>query len=110
RLYTILSFEKKVYNLFYDREKSQSHVIEGNLINDIDEGHDPKLISYGFEPGKVGTRITGKDLYQALVEKKKQLGKEEFENWAKGKGRDLAKTALAAKDSENPVLIVYTLK
>ena len=110
QLYTILSFEKKVYNLFYDREKSQSHVIEGNLINDIDEGHDPKLISYGFEPGKVGTRITGKDLYQALVEKKKQLGKEEFENWAKGKGRDFAKTALAAKDSENPVLIVYTLK
>ncbi|MDO6439125.1 6-bladed beta-propeller [Cyclobacterium sp. 1_MG-2023] len=110
QLYTILSFEKKVYNLFYDREKSQSHVIEGNLINDIDEGHDSGRIFYVFEPGKVGIRITGKDLYQALVEKKKQLGKEEFENWAKGKGRDFAKTALAAKDSENPVLIVYKLK
>lgn len=110
QLYTILSFEKKVYNLFYDREKSQSHVIEGELINDINEGHDSGRIFYVFEPGKVGIRITGKDLYQALVEKKKQLGKEEFENWAKGKGRDFAKTALAAKDSENPVLIVYKLK
>ena len=110
QFYTFFSYEKKVYNLFYDREKSQSHVIEGNLINDIDEGHDPKSIGYGFEPGKVGTRIAGKDLYHALVEKKKQMGKEDFENWANSKGKNFAKTALAAKDSENPVLIVYSLK
>ncbi|WP_339925624.1 6-bladed beta-propeller [uncultured Cyclobacterium sp.] len=110
QLYTILSYEKKVYNLFYDREKSQTHVIEGKLINDIDEGHDPKIIEYGFEAGKVGVRIAGKDLYQALVEKNKLMGQVDFENWAKNKGRNFAKTALAAKDSENPVLIVYTLK
>lgn len=110
QLYTIFSYEKKVYNLFYDREKSQTHVIEDKLINDIDEGHDPKIIEYGFEAGKVGVRIAGKDLYQALVEKNKLMGQVDFENWAKNKGRNFAKTALAAKDSENPVLIVYTLK
>ncbi|EPR67662.1 hypothetical protein ADICYQ_3302 [Cyclobacterium qasimii M12-11B] len=110
QFYTILSYEKKVYNLFYDREKSQSHAIEGNLKNDIDEGNDLKSIGYGFEPGKVGTRIAGKDLYQALVEKKKQMGQADFEKWAKSKGKNFAKTALVGKDSENPVLIVYTLK
>jgi hypothetical protein len=38
------------------------------------------------------------------------MGKEDFENWANSKGKNFAKTALAAKDSENPVLIVYSLK
>lgn len=85
-------------------------MIEGELTNDLDGGFEPTAIIYSFEPGKVGVRINGKELYQLLVEKKKQMGKEEFENWAKGKGRDFAKTALAAKDSENPVLIVYKLK
>lgn len=110
QLYTILLFEKKFYNLFYDRQNLQSHVIEGELTNDLDGGFEPPAIIYSFEQGKIGVKINGKELYQLLVEKKKQLGKEEFENWAKGKGRNFARTALAAKDSENPVLIVYSLK
>lgn len=85
-------------------------MIEGNLVNDIDDGHDPRAITHDFEPGKVGLKIHGRALYQILVEKKKQLGQADFESWVKNKGENFAKTTFAARKSENPVLIVYTLK
>jgi len=44
------------------------------------------------------------------LEKEAQMGQTDFEYWIKNKGRNFAKTALAAKESENPILIVYALK
>lgn len=110
QLYTLLVFEKKAYQILFDRIGLQSHVIEGRLVDDIDGGYDPFGIQYHFEPGKVGVQIPGKDLYQTLMEKKELMGQEDFENWINNKGENFAKTALAARQSENPILIVYTIK
>ncbi|WP_162416379.1 6-bladed beta-propeller [Cyclobacterium roseum] len=110
QLYTVLTYENKGYSLFFDRENQKSHVIEGRLLNDIDGGYDPEGFAYNFTPRKIGLNVPGKTLYKELLEKKEAMGRAEFETWAKNQGRNFTTTVLAAKDSENPVLIVYRLK
>ncbi|SHM63146.1 hypothetical protein SAMN04488057_102397 [Cyclobacterium lianum] len=110
QLHSFIVYEKKAYNLFFDRRSQQTHLIENLFTNDIDGGYEPYGIHYSLAPGQVGWRVPGRDLYKTLLEKKAHMEKAEFENWAKNKGRNFAKTALAARHSENPVLIVYTLK
>lgn len=110
QLYTILSYEGDFYNLFYAQESSKSNLIESVINNDIDGGFDVPMLPYGFAPGKLGFTMPGKAFYQALMKKKKRMGQVEFESWVKGVGANLANTAFAGKGSENPVLIVYTLK
>lgn len=51
-----------------------------------------------------------KTLFKILQEKKSELGQEAFEEFVKGKGKNFVQVAFAAKDSENPVLIVYAVK
>ena len=80
------------------------------IENDIDAGYDPFGFNHNFGMDKVGLRIPGKDLYEILEKKKEELGPEAFEEYIKGKGKDFAKAAFEAKDSENPVLIIYTPK
>jgi len=109
QLFTMLVYEKKRFNVFFDREHQQTHLIKDRIIDDIDGGFDPDMITYSFEPGKVGIKVPGRDLYKTLLEKKEHMSKAEFENFVNNKGRNFAKTALAARHSENPVLIVYTL-
>ena len=110
QLYTLLVYEKKGINLFFDREQQQTHVIKDRIIDDIDGGYDPYFIIYSFEPGKVGLKVPGRDLYEILIEKKESMELAEYENWINTKGENFAETALAARESENPVLIVYRLK
>jgi hypothetical protein len=110
QLYTVLTYENKGYSLFFDRESQKSHVIEGRLLNDIDGGYDPEGFAYNFTPRKIGLKVPGKTLYKELLKKKDAMGGVEFETWTKNKGRNFTTTVLAAKDSENPVLIMYTQK
>lgn len=110
QLYTVLTYENKGYSLFFDRENQKSHVIEGRLLNDIDDGYDPEGFAYNFTPRKIGLKVPGKTLYKELLKKKDAMGGVEFETWTKNKGRNFTTTVLAAKDSENPVLIMYTQK
>jgi len=110
QLYTILIYEKKIINVFFDREQLKTHVIKDRIRDDIDGGYDPYIIIYSFEPGKVGLKVPGRDLYKELMEKKKAMGNNEFDDWTKNKGRNFTNMVLAAKDSENPVLMVYTQK
>ncbi|MBD3628431.1 6-bladed beta-propeller [Cyclobacterium sp.] len=109
-LFTLLAYEKKAIFLFFDREQNKTHLIEKRLTNDIDGGYDAPGLQYSFKPGKVGLKVPGRDLYETLMEKKNNMGKAEFENWVKNQGRNFAETAMKARASENPVLIVYTLK
>lgn len=110
QLYTILVYEKNGFNIFFDREQQQTHVIKDRIIDDIDGGYDPYYIIYSFEPGKVGLKVPGKDLYETLKEKKESMEQAEYENWIKTNGKKFAEIATAARESENPVLIVYELK
>ncbi|WP_081634860.1 6-bladed beta-propeller [Lunatimonas salinarum] len=110
QLYTVLTYENKGYSLFFDRENQKSHVIKGRLLNDIDGGYDPEGFAYNFTPRKIGLKVPGKTLYKELLEKKEAMGRAEFETWAKNQGLNFTTTVLAAKDSENPVLMVYTQK
>lgn len=80
------------------------------IENDIDAGYDPFGFIYNFGMDKVGIKISGKDLYEILEKKKKELGQEDFGSYVKGKGKNFAKAAFEAKDSENHVLIIYTPK
>ena len=80
------------------------------IKDDIDEGFDPYSTIYGFGGDKVGLKIPGRDLYEILQKKKEELGKEAFEQYKNGKGKNFAQAVFSAKDSENPVLIIYTPK
>ncbi|WP_339753477.1 6-bladed beta-propeller [Algoriphagus aquimarinus] len=103
-------YEEGSYNVFFDRKNQISHVTEGRLKNDIDQSYDPYSFTYQFSDGKTGSTIPGKTLFKILQKKKESLGQEAFEEYVKGKGKNFAQAAFAAKDSENPVLIVYTVK
>ena len=105
-----LAYEKKAIFLFFNREQNKTHLIEKRLTNDIDGGYDPLGMLYSFEPGKVGWRVPGREFYEILLEKKANMGKAEFESWVKNQGRNFAETAIKAQESENPVLMVSTLK
>lgn len=103
-------YEQESYNVFYNRKTGETSVVGRRIENDIDGGYDPFGFNHNFGMDKVGLRIPGKDLYEILEKKKEELGPEAFEEYIKGKGKDFAKAAFEAKDSENPVLIIYTPK
>ncbi|SHO59963.1 6-bladed beta-propeller [Algoriphagus zhangzhouensis] len=103
--------EETSYNVFYDRENRKTFVLNWGIENDIDEGYNPYFFNYNFDgANQVGSKIPGVDLYEVLQKKKEELGEEAFESYINGKGKKFAEVATAAKDSENPVLIIYTLK
>jgi predicted heme/steroid binding protein len=103
--------EETSYSVFYDRENRKTFVLNWGIENDLDEGYNPYSLQYVFDNGKhAGLKIAGIDLYEILQNKKEKLGQEAFESYINGKGKKFAEVATAAKDSENPVLIIYTLK
>jgi hypothetical protein len=110
QLYTVLTYENKGYSLFFDRESQKSHVIKGRLLNDIDGGYEPEGFAYNFTPRKIGLKVPGKTLHKELLEKKEAMARSEFETWINHQGKNFADIATAARESENPVLIVYGLK
>ncbi|MBN3581996.1 6-bladed beta-propeller [Algoriphagus aestuarii] len=103
-------YEQESYNVFYNRKTGETSVVGRTIENDIDAGYDPFGFIHNFGMDKVGLRIPGKDLYEILEKKKEELGPEAFEQYKTGKGKNLAQAAFLAKDSENPVLIIYTPK
>lgn len=110
-LATNFGYEKTSYIIFYDRDSKITSVLNRRFVNDIDEGYNPYFFNYNFDgANQVGSKIPGVDLYEVLQKKKEELGQEAFESYIKGKGKKFAEVATAAKDSENPVLIIYTLK
>ncbi|UZD23514.1 6-bladed beta-propeller [Algoriphagus halophytocola] len=108
--YSVFKYEEKSYNVFFERETQQTSVIDWIIQDDIDKGYNPYSINYHFDQNKVGNKVSGKSLYKELQKKKAELGQEGFEEFVNGKGKNFAEAAFAAKDSENPVLIVYTVK
>ncbi|MEB2786425.1 6-bladed beta-propeller [Algoriphagus persicinus] len=98
------------YVMLYDIETQQTNLIKKLLVNDLDEFYTYANIHLQFTDGKVGTSVPGKTLFNLLQKKKEALGQEGFEEYVKGKGKSFAQAAFAAKDSENPALIVYTVK
>lgn len=80
------------------------------LLNDLDEWSTYANIFIQFSDRKIGAAFAGKTLYKNLQKKKEELGETGFEEYVKTKGKNFAQAAFAAKDSENPVLIIYTVK
>ena len=101
--------KKKGINVFLDREKQETHIIKDRIMDDIDGGFDPSMINYSFEPRKVGIIVPGRDLYKTLMEKKESMSQSDYQDWINTNGKNFADIATAARESENPVLIVYTM-
>ncbi|WP_175499656.1 6-bladed beta-propeller [Algoriphagus aquimarinus] len=110
QLYARMSYEKESYNIFFTRDNQKTHVIKGDFVNDLNESLHISSFFHQFSDGKTGSTIPGKELFKLLQKKKAELGQAGFEEYVKGKGKNFAQVAFAAKDSENPVLIVYTVK
>lgn len=110
QFYANFRYLKESFSVFYNRENQTSNVIKGKLINDLDGSISPFSFFYQFSNKKSGTTLSGKELFEILEEKKLELGPENFDGYVNGKGKNFALEAFAAKDSENPVLIVYTVK
>ncbi|HSI78183.1 MAG TPA: 6-bladed beta-propeller [Lunatimonas sp.] len=110
KLYTAVVYEKNFYNVFFDRVKQETHILKDRILDDIDGGFDPSMINYSFEPGKVGLKVPGRDLYKTLMEKKESMSQSDYEKWITINGRKFSEISTAAQESENPVLIVYGLK
>ncbi|WP_057936295.1 6-bladed beta-propeller [Algoriphagus resistens] len=98
------------YNLVYNRETGRPNVISKLLLNDLDEWSTYANIFIQFSDRKIGAAFAGKTLYKNLQKKKEELGETGVEEYVKTKGKNFAQAAFAAKDSENPVLIIYTVK
>ena len=110
QLYADFKYEESFYMIFFDRNAKKTHILNGRLKNDIDESINPFSFTHLFSTDKVGFYLPGRFLFEELQKKKAELGKDGFEEYVKGKGKNFAQVAFAAKDSENPVLIVYTTK
>ncbi|WP_338227743.1 6-bladed beta-propeller [Algoriphagus taiwanensis] len=108
--YSGFKYEEAFFNVFFDRKTQENHVIKGRIENDLDGGFDSYSLLYRFNDNMVGEKYPGKDLFKLIQKKKESLSQKAFEDYIKGKGNELGKVAIAAKDSENPVLIVYTVK
>lgn len=108
--YSGFKYEESFFNVFYDRKSKESHVIKGRLQNDLDGGFDPYSILYQFEEGIVGFNVPGRDLFKVLQKKESELGQETFESYRKSLGRDWVQVAEDARESENPVLVIYSVK
>ncbi|MFN3996434.1 6-bladed beta-propeller [Algoriphagus sp.] len=110
QFYSGFRYQGEPFNVFFDREKQITRVLKGRISDDLDDGYNPNGILYQFDQLKVGNQVPGKDLYEILEKKKQELGHEGFKEYTMAKSRNFAGTAFEAKDSENPVLIIYTVK
>ena len=79
-------------------------------MDDLNGGYDAYSILDQFDGNKVGFKIPGKDLYKVLLKRREELGQVAFERYVNTKGKAFALVANEAKASENPVLIIYTVK
>ena len=109
-LFSSFRHEGQSLLMIYDMESKQPNLIKNLLVNDLDEFYPFSNIYLQFSDNKVGASIPGKTLFNLLQKKKETFSKEDFEEYVNGKGKTFAEVATAAKDSENPVLIVYTVK
>ena len=110
QLYSRFNYEEDFYNVFFDRKNQKTSILKGRIMNDLDGGFDAYPIQYQFEDIKVGFKVPGRDLYDILLNKKEELGQKAFEEFVSRKGKTFSEVANQAKDSENPVLIVYRVK
>jgi len=110
QVYLRLRHEKISYDVFYVRKDQKTHVFKEQLVNDLDGSLERNSFFHEFMEGKIGSTISGRDLFKELQRKKAKIGQKDFDEFVKGKGKNFAEAAFAAKDSENPVLIVYTVK
>jgi len=108
--YSGFKYEKDFYNVFFHRKNQKNTVLKGRILDDLDGGNDAYSVLYQFEGNKVGFKVPGKDLYSVLLKRRDELGQESFEEFVNNKGKAFAQVANEAKDSENPVLIIYTVK
>lgn len=105
----IFRYQDQGYLGIYDFVNNESVVHKWGMINDIDLG--PKV--YTLSPLDSETAYgftTGIDLYKHVHDLRSKMSEKEWEEFAKGKGSKLAKTALRAKNSENRVLIILKWK
>jgi hypothetical protein len=110
QLYSGFKYEEGFYNVFFDRKNQKTSILKGRILDDLDGAFDAYSILYHFEDIKVGFKVPGRDLYDILLNKKEELGQKAFEEFVSGKGKAFSQVANQAKDSENPVLIVYSVK
>jgi hypothetical protein len=110
QFYSGFKYEEGFFNVFYDRKNQKTSVLKNRIVDDLDGGFDAFSILYQFDQNKVGFKIPGRDLYSVLLKKKNDLGEAAFEEYVNTKGKIFAPIAAEAKDSENPVLIIYTVK
>lgn len=109
-LYARFRYEEASYSVFHDRVKNETSVLNFKIEDDLDGSGTSYFPIFRFDEGKVGSKALGISLYEQLMEKKEEMGEEAFDVFTKGKGKKFAEVATAAKDSENPVLIIYSLK
>lgn len=108
--YSGFKYEKDFYNVFFHRKNQKTSVLKGRILDDLDGGYDAYSILDQFEGDKVGFKVPGRDLYKVLLKRREELGQEAFEKYVNTKGKAFAQVANEAKNSENPVLIIYTVK
>lgn len=108
--YSGFKYEKDFYNVFFHRKNQKTTVLKGRILDDLNGGYDAYSILDQFDGNKVGFKIPGKDLYKVLLKRREELGQVAFERYVNTKGKAFALVANEAKASENPVLIIYTVK
>src|SRR5690606_8579289 len=99
----------KVFTGILDKQKSSFHMINNPIRNDIDSGLDIFNLNF-LDRESVWTYSTGKDLYDHVQQLRADMGDPEWENFVKGRGKKLVRTAFNAKDSENKILIILKPK
>lgn len=108
--YSGFKYEEDFFNVFFDRKNQKTTVLKGRILDDLDGGFDAYSILDQFDGNKVGFKVPGKDLYKVLLKRREELGQNGFEEFINNKGKAFPQVANEAKASENPVLIIYTVK
>ena len=109
-LYARFRYEGNSFIVYYNRKKKETSVLNLKIEDDIGGRGTTYFPVFRFDEEQVGAKVAGITLYENLMEKKEEMGEEAFKSFIQGKGKKFAEVATAAKDSENPVLIIYTLK
>lgn len=109
-LYARFRYEESNFIVYYDRNKKETSVLDLKIEDDLGGSGTTYFPIFRFDEEKVGSKVPGITLYENLMKKKDEMGEEAFESYINGKGKKFAEVATEAKDSENPVLIIYTLK
>ncbi len=109
-LYARFSSRGKLIHVRYDRLRGEVFVADGLIEDDIHSGYNTYGFIHQFEDYKYGIQLPGKSLYEILETKKSELNNSEYLEYVNGKGKALGEVAAEARNSENPVLLIYTLK